>query len=61
MRVWRQIWRDYLMEEETCEDCGASFWDKDVQIVYDDEGRCLCTDCFFERESMKEMEDYNDC
>ena len=37
------------MEEEKCEDCGATTWD-DVELVYDEDGRCLCTDCFFERQ-----------
>lgn len=47
------------MDEEKCEDCGASYCDKDVQLVYDDDGRCLCTDCFFERQCEEDY--YDDC
>lgn len=43
-------------ETERCEDCGADWITDDVQIVYDEDGRCLCTDCFFERQC---MEDYD--
>jgi len=39
------------METEKCEDCGA-----EEELVYDDDGRLLCTDCLFERQC---MEDYN--
>ena len=32
---------------EECEDCGAS--NEDVDLVYDEDGVLLCTECLFER------------
>lgn len=37
--------------ETKCEICGVSYWDKDVQLTYDEDGRLICTDCFFEEKS----------
>ena len=37
-------------EYEECEDCGTSYEDEDdLALVYDEDGRLLCTDCLFER------------
>ena len=37
------------MDEEKCVKCGAN--DFEEQIVYDEDGVPLCTDCLFEQES----------
>lgn len=44
--------------EEKCEDCGVYWMEDGVQLVWDEDGRLLCTDCYFERQC---EEDYNDC
>jgi hypothetical protein len=35
--------------EEACEECGATFEDDDIDLVYDEDGTLLCTDCLFEK------------
>jgi hypothetical protein len=49
-------------KEEKCEDCGVTSEDlmNEGALVYDEDGNLLCTDCLFERESMRDLEDDED-
>jgi len=51
-------------EEEKCEDCGVTSEDlmneEEGTLVHNEDGKLLCTDCFFERESMRDLEDDED-
>lgn len=47
---------------QECEDCGITWEDlmNEGALVYDEDGRLLCTDCFFEQESIRDLEDEDD-
>ena len=49
-------------EEEKCEDCGITSEDlnDDDILVYDEDGRLLCTDCLFESSLNDEDEEDED-
>ena len=44
----KESWGDFK-----CEKCGVTSWHDDDIFVFDDDGVCLCTDCYFEQESEK--------
>lgn len=40
------------MESNKCDDCGTEL--EDMEIMTDDDGRFLCSDCLFERQCEKD-------
>lgn len=41
---------------DRCEDCGVR-WYEDANLLYDEDGHLICSDCFFEKESMRGLEE----
>ena len=42
---------------DRCEDCGIRWYEDVANLVYDEDGRLLCSDCLFEQASKRDLED----
>lgn len=44
---------------DRCEDCGDRWYDN-ANLLYDEDGRLICSDCFFEQMSKEEDDEWED-